>query len=257
MGFFHKRKPRTPDFSGRVRHVAFIMDGNGRWAKRRSLPRTAGHVKGAENFRRILDACRRLGIETVTVYAFSTENWSRPQGEVDAIMGLLDRYLDEIIREGERRVRVVFLGDKAPLSPELREKAEQIERDTAANPYCLNVALNYGGRDEILCACRRLIAEGKTEITEADISRNLYTAHSPDPDLVIRTGGDIRISNFLLWQSAYAEYYFTKTLWPDLTEGELCRALTDFCRRHRRFGGLDPEDKAGEGEPAPITEEKS
>ncbi len=242
MGLFHKRQPRTPDFSGRVRHVAFIMDGNGRWAKRRGLPRTAGHVKGAENFRRILDACRRFGISTVTVYAFSTENWSRPQEEVEAIMRLLDQFLEETLSGGERRVRVVFLGDKAPLAPALREKAEEIERMTAENPYCLNVALNYGGRDEIVSACRRLIAAGKEDITEEDVSAALYTAHSPDPDLVIRTGGDIRISNFLLWQSAYAEYYFTKTLWPDLSEGELCRALTDFCRRHRRFGGLDPEE---------------
>ena len=242
MGFFHKRQPRTPDFSGRVRHVAFIMDGNGRWAKRRGLPRTAGHAKGAENFRRILEACHRFGIRTVTVYAFSTENWSRPQAEVEAIMRLLDQFLEETISKGERRVRVVFLGDKAPLSPELREKAEEIERLTAENPYCLNVALNYGGRDEIVSACRRLIAAGKEDITEEDVSAALYTAHSPDPDLVIRTGGDIRISNFLLWQSAYAEFYFTKTLWPDLGERELCRALTDFCRRHRRFGGLDPED---------------
>ncbi|MBQ8859686.1 MAG: di-trans,poly-cis-decaprenylcistransferase [Clostridia bacterium] len=242
MGFFHKRQPRAVDFSDRVRHVAFIMDGNGRWAKKRGLPRSAGHVKGAENFRRILDACRRFGIRTVTVYAFSTENWSRPQGEVDGIMHLLDQYLDEIMDEGEKRVRVVFLGDKSPFSPALREKAEEIERRTAENPYCLNVALNYGGRDEIVAACRRLIAEGREEITQDDISASLYTAHSPDPDLVIRTGGDYRISNFLLWQSAYAEYYFTKTLWPDLSEGELYRALTDFCSRHRRFGGLDAED---------------
>lgn len=246
MGLFHKRQPRTVDFSDRVRHVAFIMDGNGRWAKRRGLPRSAGHVKGAENFRRILDACRRFGISTVTVYAFSTENWSRPQEEVEGIMRLLDRYLDEIKREGERRVRVVFLGDKSPLSAALREKAEEIERMTAENSYCLNVALNYGGRDEIVTACRRLIAAGKQDVTAEDLSAALYTAHSPDPDLVIRTGGDFRISNFLLWQSAYAEYYFTKTLWPDLTERELCRALTDFCRRHRRFGGLDAEDQPKE-----------
>ena len=246
MGLFHTRQPRAVDFSDRVRHVAFIMDGNGRWAKKRGLARSAGHVKGAENFRRILDACHRLGIRTVTVYAFSTENWSRPAGEVEGIMRLLDQYLDQILAEGEERVRVVFLGDKAPLSPALREKAEDIERRTAKNPYCLNVALNYGGRSEITAACRRLIAEGKTDVTEADVSAALYTAHSPDPDLVIRTGGDYRISNFLLWQSAYAEYYFTKTLWPDLTERELRRALTDFCRRHRRFGGLDAEDKKTE-----------
>ena len=243
MGFFHTKAPRAVDFSDRVRHVAFIMDGNGRWAKRRGLPRSAGHVKGAENFRSILRACRRFGIRTVTVYAFSTENWSRPQGEVDAIMQLLGKYLDEVLQEESAKdLRVVFLGDKARLPAPLREKAEALEEQTKDHPYCLNVALNYGGRDEIAYACRRLVAEGKEEITEADISAALYTAHSPDPDLVIRTGGDFRISNFLLWQSAYAEYYFTKTRWPDLTERELCRALTDFCRRHRRFGGLGTKE---------------
>ena len=240
---FSKKQPEAPDFSGRIRHVAFIMDGNGRWAKRRGLSRSAGHIQGAKAFRRVVRACHRYGIRFVTVYAFSTENWSRPKEEVDGIMRLLGDFLDEALAEAEKEeARVVFLGDKAPLSPALRAKAEEIERLTADKPYCLNIALNYGGRDEIVRACRALVAEGKGEISEADISANLYTAHSPDPDLVIRTGGDCRISNFLLWQSAYAEYYFTKTLWPDLGERELCRALTDFCHRHRRFGGLDKED---------------
>ncbi len=242
MGLFFKKQPITQDFSDRIRHVAFIMDGNGRWAKRRGLARSAGHVRGAEKFRDIVRACHRFGIRTVTVYAFSTENWSRPQEEVDGIMRLLDDFLEEELKDADTRdMRVVFLGDKARLSQSAREKAEEIERRTADKSYCLNIALNYGGRDEILYACRRLVADGVTAPTEADLSARLYTAHSPDPDLVIRTGGDYRISNFLLWQSAYAEYYFTKTLWPDLTERELYRALTDFCRRHRRFGGVEEE----------------
>lgn len=241
---FWSKKPPAADFSGRIQHVAFIMDGNGRWARRRGLPRKAGHAQGAETFRRVIAYCHRLGIHTVTVYAFSTENWSRPKDEVDAIMGLLDRFMEEELRDADARdMRVVFLGDKSALTPEQRARAEEIEHRTREKTYCLNIALNYGGRDEILHACNTLLAEGKTSATAADLSAALYTAHSPDPDLVIRTGGDYRISNFLLWQSAYAEYYFTKTLWPDLSEKEIYRALLDFCGRHRRFGGLDPEEQ--------------
>ncbi len=242
MAFWNKKTP-VEDFSGRVRHIAFIMDGNGRWAKRRSLPRKAGHARGAETFRRVIQYCHRLGIRTVTVYAFSTENWSRPQDEVAAIMQLLDRFMEEELQDADTRdMRVVFLGDKAALTPAQRERAEEIERRTRDKSYCLNIALNYGGRDELVHAANTLLAQGKGSVTAADISGALYTAHSPDPDLIIRTGGDYRISNFLLWQSAYAEYYFTKTLWPDLSEREIYRALKDFCSRHRRFGGLDPED---------------
>ncbi len=240
---FAKRQQNPVDFSGHIRHVAFIMDGNGRWAKQRGLARSMGHRRGAEKFRDIVLACHRFGIRTVTVYAFSTENWSRPEEEVESIMKLLDDFLTEELRDADSRdMRVVFLGDKAPLSPESREKAEEIERRTAGKSNCLNIALNYGGRDEILHACRALVEEGNRDIDEAAFTAHLYTAASPDPDLVIRTGGDYRISNFLLWQSAYAEYYFTKTLWPDLTETELQKAFSDFCQRHRRFGGLGEEE---------------
>jgi undecaprenyl diphosphate synthase len=180
----------------------------------------------------------------VTVYAFSTENWSRPAEEVAGIMRLLGDFLDEgLARVVEDDARIRFLGDKAPLSPELREKAERIERLSENGKWTVNIALNYGGRAELVYAFNRLLASGKTAVTEADISSALYTADSPDPDLVVRTGGDLRISNFLLWQSAYAEYYFTPTLWPDLDERELCRAFSDFCKRHRRFGGLGDEKK--------------
>ncbi len=238
---FRKKTPTVgiTDFSDKIAHVAFIMDGNGRWAKKRGLPREAGHIRGAENFRRVIRLCHDLGIRTATFYAFSTENWSRPQREVDGIMNILEEFLEEGLREmPARNVRVIFLGDKTPLRPSLREKAEQIEKMTRDNYYRLNIALNYGGRDEILRACNACIASGKGVVTEEDFRGALFTADSPDPDLVVRTGGDHRISNFLLWQSAYAEYYFTKTLWPDLTKDEILSALRDFCGRHRRFGGL-------------------
>lgn len=239
-----KKQPPAADFSDRVQHVAFIMDGNGRWAKKRGLPRKAGHARGAETFRRVVAYCHRLGIKTVTVYAFSTENWRRPPEEVAGIMQLLDRFLEEEWRDADTRdMRVVFLGDKSALSEKQRQMAEAIEQRTAHKTYCLNIALNYGGRDELVHACNRLLAAGVREVGETDVAAALYTAHSPDPDLVVRTGGDYRISNFLLWQSAYAEYYFTKTLWPDLSEKEIYRALKEFCARHRRFGGLDPAEQ--------------
>ncbi len=243
MLFRKKKSKETLSHSENVgeslRHIAFIMDGNGRWAKARSLPREMGHKKGASVFERITLHCFSRGIHTVTVYAFSTENWSRPQKEVDAIMALLSEYLDYAQEKfKDYDARLVILGDKSRLSPELRAKAERIEETSRDRHYVLNIALNYGARDEIVSACNRLIAEGKTSVTKEDISSHLYTAASGDPDLVVRTGGDFRISNFLLWQSAYAEFYFTKTLWPDLTEEEVDAAIADFFSRHRRFGGL-------------------
>ena len=222
-----------------LRHIAFIMDGNGRWAKRRGLPREAGHKKGAAVFERIVRHCFDIGIDTVTVYAFSTENWSRPQKEVDAIMTLLSEYLDFAeTKFKDYDARLVFLGDKTPLSPTLREKALRLEEVSRDRTHTLCIALNYGARDELVHACNLLIEQEKKNVTAEDISRCLYTASSPDPDLIFRTGGDLRISNFLLWQAAYAEFYFTKTLWPDLTEEEVDRAVADFSGRHRRFGGL-------------------
>ena len=222
-----------------VRHIAFIMDGNGRWAKRRGLPRQKGHVEGAKAFDKIVHACFARGIEAVTVYAFSTENWSRPQIEVDAIMKLMGQYLRYAEKKlAENDVRIIFLGSKDRLSAPLRKKAEEIEEKSKDKTHILNIAFNYGGRDEILNAFRLLAAEGKTDITEEDISAHLYTVASPALDLVVRTGGDLRISNFLIWQSAYAEYYFTDTLWPDFSEEELDKALSEFGHRERRFGGV-------------------
>ena len=222
-----------------LRHIAFIMDGNGRWAQKRGLPREAGHKKGAEVFEKTVLHCFDRGISTVTVYAFSTENWARPEREVNAIMTLLAEYLDRAENKfREYDARLVFLGDKAKLSERLREKTLRLEKMSVGRKNTLNIALNYGARDEILHACRTLCEDGVKDITKEAFEARLYTAGSPDPDLIVRTGGDTRVSNFLLWQAAYAEFYFTKTLWPDLSTAEVDDAVADFCQRHRRYGGL-------------------
>lgn len=220
----------------RLKHIAFIMDGNGRWANKRGMPREFGHKKGVEVFREITEYCHKIGIQCVTVYAFSTENWKRPQKEVEAIMKLLDEYLD---KTSDADVRVCFIGDKSRLAPELVTKINSVEERTKAGKATLNVALNYGSRAEIVNACNKLIAMGKDSVTEEDINSALYTGDCPDPDLIIRTGGDLRISNFLLWQAAYSELYFTDTLWPDMTPDDVNAAIENFYSRKRRFGGLD------------------
>ncbi len=223
----------------RLRHIAFIMDGNGRWAQKRGMPRGYGHSVGAETFRRIAEYCRDIGIRCMTVYAFSTENWKRPPEEVRAIMDILEDYINKCADKTDKEnIHVRFIGNLSVFSQELREKMECIDRETMHNPFQLNIAINYGGREELVHACRELIRQGKTDITEADIAANLYTAHCPDPDLVVRTGGDTRTSNFLLWQSAYAEYHFTDVLWPDLSERDVDAAIAAFYSRHRRFGGV-------------------
>ena len=223
----------------RLRHIAFIMDGNGRWAKKRGLPREHGHRFGVKAFERIVEHCRDIGIETVTVYAFSTENWRRPQREVEAIMKLMDHYVAECERRMEKYdFRVRFLGDKSVFDAERKARMEHLETITQHRSRTLNIAFNYGGRDEIVHACNRLIAEGARKVTEESFSRALYTADSADPDLIIRTGGDSRISNFLLWQAAYAELYFTDVLWPDFGPTELDAAIEEFYTRKRRFGGV-------------------
>jgi undecaprenyl diphosphate synthase len=215
------------------------MDGNGRWATRRGLGREFGHRAGAKTFREIAKTCFHRGIETVTVYAFSTENWKRPKHEVDEIMRLLSSYIDEAFSDfNEEDAEVRFIGRREGLSPELQSKMDKLERASAGRHFRLRIALNYGGRDEIVRAANRLIASGTREITEELLSGAMDDAKAPDPDLVVRTGGDYRTSNFLLWQSAYAEYVFTKTLWPDLSVKEIDEILSDFGRRHRRYGGL-------------------
>lgn len=221
----------------KLRHIAFIMDGNGRWAKKRGLPRSAGHAAGAKTFRRIVNYCGDIGIECVTVYAFSTENWSRPEEEVQSIMKLFRDYMKECeATANKNNIRMRFLGDLSRLDEDIRLRAEAIVERTKNNDRMLNVALNYGGRDELVHAFRRLAAEGKKDITEADISGALYTAGLPDPDLIVRTAGEMRLSNFLLWQSVYAEYYATDTLWPDMTPHDVDIAVGEFYKRKRRFG---------------------
>ena len=221
------------------RHVAFIMDGNGRWAKKRGMPREYGHRFGVKAFRAVLDHCDKLGLAAVTFYAFSTENWKRPKKEVNAILKLMDTYLAECEKKiGQYAFRVVFLGDKSAFDEKRRARMIRLEEMTKDRARILNIALNYGGRDELVNACNRLIAEGRTNVTEADIEGALYTAASPALDLIVRTGGDLRISNFLLWQAAYAELYFTDVLWPDFDAAQVDAAIAEFSKRKRRFGGV-------------------
>lgn len=222
-----------------IKHIAFIMDGNGRWAKKRMLAREIGHRSGANVFRKIMKHCCERGIKASTYYVFSTENWKRPKKEVDAILTLLDQYLEECIKElNVNNIRFVFLGNKSVFPDTLRKKMEHIEQVSRNNIFIVNLALNYGGRDELVYAYNNLISKGKTNITEQDISSELYTKESPELDLIVRTGGDMRISNFLLWQAAYAELYFTDILWPDFTVQEVDKAIDNFLSRKRRFGGV-------------------
>lgn len=224
------------------RHVAFIMDGNGRWAKQRGLPRLAGHRVGVDCLQGVLEFLAGQGIQYVTVYAFSTENWSRPAEEVQGIMELLHEALERQTRAlHEKNVKIVHIGKVDRLSPNLAASVSEAQRLTRNNTgITLNVAFDYGGRDEILEAIRRIIRDGVApeQVDEALFTQYLYTAHSPDPDLIIRTGGELRLSNFLLWQSAYSEYYHTPVLWPDLDAAELDKALESYSNRQRRFGAV-------------------
>ncbi len=222
-----------------IKHIAFIMDGNGRWAKKRGMPRDFGHRQGAEVFRKIVRRCCELGIKASTYYVFSTENWKRPEKEVNAIIDLLDRYLDECEREVTKNdVRFIFVGDTSVFSQSIQKKIAHIEEVSKNNTYIANLALNYGGRSEITHAVNKLISSGKQNVTEDDITDALYTKDSPPLDLIVRTGGDLRISNFLLWQAAYAEFYFTDKLWPDLTPDDVNVIVENFTNRSRRFGGV-------------------
>lgn len=238
MALSEDNTPKPP------RHIAIIMDGNGRWAKQRGLPRTAGHSAGAEAFRRIANYCRTLGVEYLTVYAFSTENWRRSQEEVGGIMVLLRRYLEEAIRDMEKnRVRFRFFGDLSRLSPQLQKLCRDAENRSVEYDVQVNFCLNYGGRDEIVRAARvfaKEVAEGKRqpeELTEDLFSTYLYSAGVPDPELIIRPSGELRTSNFLPWQSAYSEYVFMDILWPDFSPEDLDKAIAEFHQRNRRFGG--------------------
>ena len=220
-----------------VRHIAFIMDGNGRWAKKRHMPREYGHKKGAEKFKEITRYCGDIGIETVTVYAFSTENWKRPKREVDALINLLHEYVNDD-ESSKERVRVIFLGDKSAFGEKIAEEMALLEKKTANFSKTLCIAMNYGGHAEIVDAVNSLIASGKTHITEEDITGAVCSGVVPPPDMIVRTGGEYRLSNFLLWQSSYSELFFTDTLWPDLTTGEVDKMIDEFRKRKRRFGGV-------------------
>ena len=245
--FRRKEQPSAEvDFTKLPRHIAIIMDGNGRWAKKRGLPRTAGHAAGAETFRTIATYCKEIGLDYLTVYAFSTENWKRPEEEVSAIMGLLKKYLLEAIGQMERdRVKMEFFGDLSPLTPELRELCQRTREISKHYEGCqVNICLNYGGRDELMrgaMAYAKDCMEGKADpnhLTQDQFGQYLFSKGVPDPDLVIRPSGELRLSNFLLWQSAYAEFYFTDVLWPDFSKEELHKAIAAYQHRSRRFGGV-------------------
>ncbi len=238
-----------PKFSVLPRHIGIIMDGNGRWAKMRGLPRTEGHKKGAEVFRDITTYCSELGIEAVTFYAFSTENWRRPPEEVDVLMNLFRDFLAETQereRENEKMgFRIRFIGDLSRLPEDISSLAKILEaRSSDQTRTVVNVAVNYGGRQEIVRAARILAKKvnageiSADEISEEIFSNELYTAFQPEPDIIIRPGGELRLSNFMTWQSAYSEFWFSDILWPDFTREELNKVFADFDSRNRRFGGI-------------------
>ena len=244
---FRKKAGLSLEAGGLPRHIAIIMDGNGRWAAKRALPRSAGHVAGAETFRRIATYCKTIGMEYLTAYAFSTENWSRPADEVGTIMELLDKYLREALGIMERdRVKMKFFGDISALPPGLRKLIDEAqELSKTFEGVQVNMCVNYGGRDEIIRAVEKYAgdvaggnAPGGGSLTEEIFSQYLFSSGIPDPDLIIRPSGEMRLSNFLLWQSAYSELYFTDVLWPDFDERELDRAILSYQNRDRRYGGV-------------------
>lgn len=238
-----------PQFSVLPKHIGIIMDGNGRWAKQRNLPRYKGHIEGAKTFRRIGEFAADVGVKCMTFYAFSTENWKRPQEEVDAIMQLFREYLveadDRLEENKEKGIALRFVGDRRGIPEDIQALMEHIENASQyETKVLLNLAINYGGRHEIVQGVQEIaekVKKGELEpedITEEMISGSLYTKHLPDPDLIIRPSGEYRLSNFLTWQSAYAEFWFSNVLWPDFTEDDLVEALRDFEKRNRRFGGV-------------------
>lgn len=223
------------------KHIAIIMDGNGRWAKKRNMPRISGHRAGMKSVRRVVEGCHEIGIEVLTLYAFSTENWQRPSLEVSLLMRLLRQYLrSELKTLKKNNIRLSIIGEPGRLPESVRDEIERVGRLTEDNSrMTLNLALNYGGRQEILRAVRKLMNGNAGDTVGEDVfSNNLFTAGLPDPDLLVRTSGEQRISNFLLWQIAYTELYFTDTLWPDFTKADLYKAVLDYQKRERRYGGI-------------------
>lgn len=251
FSLFKKNQPSEKNYNSNSlpevlpKHVAFIMDGNGRWAKKRGMPRKYGHREGAKTFHDITRYCRSIGIKNASFYVFSTENWKRPKEEIDAIMNLLWEYLNDCDEYLEQEVRMIFIGDKSRLPEKIRNRMIELEEDSKKyDKMNLILAINYGGRDEIVYAARQLAEKAVSgelnpmDITEDMIGQHLYTKEIPDVDLMIRPSGELRLSNFLIWQCAYAEYYFTDILWPDFSRSELDKALVDFAGRGRRFGGV-------------------
>jgi undecaprenyl diphosphate synthase len=236
----------TDDFKIVPAHIAVIMDGNGRWAKKRGLPRLAGHQAGTENLRRVIRACVEFGIKYLTIYAFSTENWGRPKEEVDGLLTIIESVIDKELAELHNEgVQLRHIGRLDRLPDNLRAKVESaIELTRNNDRLTIVIAFNYGGRDELVYAFQEMVKNGikPEEITEKTISEHLFTKDIPDPDLVIRTSGEMRLSNFLVWQAAYSELYITPVYWPDFDKDELRKALESFCQRNRRFGGLSSED---------------
>ena len=250
MAIFKKTKKSENDLSIKdivlPQHIGIIMDGNGRWAKKRALPRTAGHTAGAQTFRKIARYCSDIGIKYLTVYAFSTENWKRPQEEVNAIMKLFKEYMIEAINDfQDDSIVVKFIGDRTVFPEDMRELIEKNEQDSKdRDGMVLNIAMNYGGRDEIVNAVKNIFSDAKDGKVDIDtlnaevLSDYMYTKGQPDPDLIIRPSGEYRTSNFLLWQSAYSEYCIMDVLWPDFKSDDLDKALIEFAKRNRRFGGV-------------------
>lgn len=245
--FFGKKKRRDAiDMDNLPVHIGVIMDGNGRWAKRRGLPRSAGHQAGADTLKKIVTECNNIGIKYITVYAFSTENWKRPKEEVDFLMNLLLSYLRDSERTlAKENVVIRAIGGRDALSEEIKEQIKKTEEFTKNNTgIVMNIALNYGAREELAEACRSLAGKAANgaisaeQITEDMISSELYTSGQPDPDLIIRTSNELRLSNFLMWQAAYSELYFTKTLWPDFSVDDLHNAIIEYQSRNRRYGGV-------------------
>lgn len=240
MGLFSSSTKQVPPIQEVPQHVAVIMDGNGRWAKKRFLPRVAGHQRGLESVRALVKACVRLDIKYLTLFAFSSENWRRPPDEVTFLMGLFLEALDREVRKlHEANVILKLIGDRSPFNPALQQKMLEAEQQTAANTgLTLTIAVNYGGRWDVVHAVNQLLADkgAIAEISEADLTPYLSMPYAPEPDLFIRTGGETRISNFLLWQLAYTELYFTPTLWPDFDDAAFTAALTSYHQRERRFG---------------------
>ncbi len=239
MAVFKKKKVK----SERVlpEHIAIIMDGNGRWAKKRSLPRTAGHAAGSKKFKEIARYCNKIGLKYLTVYAFSTENWKRPKEEVENIMKIFKEYLEDTKNFKDENIKLQFIGDRSVLDDDIKRlMAEAEENSSDATGLHVNIAINYGGRDEIVNAVKKIVASGVSpdSITEQTVSDALYTAGQPDPDFIIRPSGEYRLSNYLIWQSAYAEYWFSDILWPDFKTSDLDKAIDDYARRNRRFGGV-------------------